>query len=421
MATPLVLAQQVFSALNGNLQAGGATCSNAEGFNETHARKGSESTAFPADFSSLVAFLLSASALSNWFKLALFGSFLETCMCLVFHLYYKVYSSIFITARFDEDDSSYGNDIFDLSLVAKLLDPGIKDLLIDDARDFLESKSCLAGELGLDVYVISLSRLGLDDTALGEIISELPEKCIALREDIDAAFSQTLNRDLDEEEKNPDQPQKEGTQKKQNQPPPPSTSRITLSGLLNALDGVGAQEGRILFATTNKYSSLDPALCRPGRMDIHIEFKLASRYQARELYRCSASLIRTSASTNDSPIEPVIFSGSSHCARAPKLSHRKIASLADTFTSSIPEREFSMAALQGYLMAYKVRPFDAVKDVVTWVEKEQAERARKSKMSPLPTVAEVSQVGENNKNAEEHEPDEEKETARTETTVQAST
>lgn len=115
MAAPLVLAQQVFSALNGNLQAG-ATCGNATGFNGAHARSGPEPTAtFPTDFSSLVTFLLSASALSNWLKLALFGSLLETCRRLAFHLYYKIYNSIFITARFDEDDSSYGNDIFDLS------------------------------------------------------------------------------------------------------------------------------------------------------------------------------------------------------------------------------------------------------------------------------------------------------------------
>ncbi|KAJ7934868.1 hypothetical protein B0H13DRAFT_1591288 [Mycena leptocephala] len=57
---------------------------------------------------------------------------------------------------------------------------------------------------------------------------------------------------------------------------PDKRGRLSMSELLNALDGVGAQEGRILFATTNKYSALDPALCRPGRMDLHIEFKLAS-------------------------------------------------------------------------------------------------------------------------------------------------
>src|SRR5882762_9232801 len=57
----------------------------------------------------------------------------------------------------------------------------------------------LAGELGLDVYVVSLSRSGLDDTALSELISDLPERCIALMEDIDAAFHQGIeSRDLND-------------------------------------------------------------------------------------------------------------------------------------------------------------------------------------------------------------------------------
>ena len=50
----------------------------------------------------------------------------------------------------------------------------------------------LAGELGLDVYIISLSRAGLDDTSLSALISELPERCIALMEDIDAAFNKRV-------------------------------------------------------------------------------------------------------------------------------------------------------------------------------------------------------------------------------------
>jgi hypothetical protein len=67
--------------------------------------------------------------------------------------------------------------------------------------------------------------------------------------------------------------------------PQDRSSRISLSGLLNALDGVGAQEGRLLFATTNRYEALDAALRRPGRMDVHVEFKLASKYQVGELFK----------------------------------------------------------------------------------------------------------------------------------------
>jgi SpoVK/Ycf46/Vps4 family AAA+-type ATPase len=41
-------------------------------------------------------------------------------------------------------------------------------------------------------------------------------------------------------------------------------SKATMSGLLNALDGVASADGRLLFCTTNHLEKLDPALCRPG-------------------------------------------------------------------------------------------------------------------------------------------------------------
>ena len=45
---------------------------------------------------------------------------------------------------------------------------------------------------------------------------------------------------------------------------------VTFSGLLNALDGVRSQEGRILMMTTNHREKRDPALLRPGRADVHV-------------------------------------------------------------------------------------------------------------------------------------------------------
>lgn len=53
---------------------------------------------------------------------------------------------------------------------------------------------CMAGELMLDVYIISLSRAGLDDASLSELVNALPERCIALMEDIDAAFTHGVSR-----------------------------------------------------------------------------------------------------------------------------------------------------------------------------------------------------------------------------------
>lgn len=48
---------------------------------------------------------------------------------------------------------------------------------------------------------------------------------------------------------------------------PPS---LTLSDLLNAIDGVLEFSGRILIFTTNHPEKLDPALLRPGRIDLNI-------------------------------------------------------------------------------------------------------------------------------------------------------
>lgn len=45
-------------------------------------------------------------------------------------------------------------------------------------------------------------------------------------------------------------------------------SGVTFSGFLNSLDGVVSGEERIVFMTTNHVEKLDPALIRPGRVDL---------------------------------------------------------------------------------------------------------------------------------------------------------
>lgn len=91
------------------------------------------------------------------------------------------------------------------------------------------------------------------------------------------------------------------------------------------------------------------------------------------------------------------YNGTSHQTRAPKLKRRQIAALAVRFAESIPEREISMASLQvgifglfhfmdvkliveqGFLMAYKIRPFEAVAEAKAWVEKERKEKLDKQR------------------------------------------
>lgn len=84
--------------------------------------------------------------------------------------------------------------------------------------------------------------LNLDDSSLADMMRYLPSHCVLLLEDIDAAFKSRVDN---------------SSERKDNE------SSITLSGLLNAIDGLAAPEGRLLFATTNHVQKLDPALIRP--------------------------------------------------------------------------------------------------------------------------------------------------------------
>ena len=59
---------------------------------------------------------------------------------------------------------------------------------------------------------------------------------------------------------------------------------MTFSGFLNALDGVASGEERIIFMTTNHVEKLDPALIRPGRVDLIEKIDDATPEQARILF-----------------------------------------------------------------------------------------------------------------------------------------
>jgi chaperone BCS1 len=59
---------------------------------------------------------------------------------------------------------------------------------------------------------------------------------------------------------------------------------VTISGLLNALDGVGSQEGRLLIMTTNYIDRLDDALIRPDRVDRKVQFRLADKNIIGQLF-----------------------------------------------------------------------------------------------------------------------------------------
>lgn len=123
----------------------------------------------------------------------------------------------------------------------------------------------IAGELMLDIYVVSLSSSWINDSTLTTLMGRVPARCIVLLEDLDAAFTRSTSRDdgstgvptSNNNDNNTEQTSSETTTQtvitrngrrvvKTDQVPDVNT--LSLSGLLNALDGVAASEGRILFA-----------------------------------------------------------------------------------------------------------------------------------------------------------------------------
>jgi SpoVK/Ycf46/Vps4 family AAA+-type ATPase len=58
---------------------------------------------------------------------------------------------------------------------------------------------------------------------------------------------------------------------------PPTEEPITLDDILNLWDGIRETPGRIMIISSNHYYDLDPALIRPGRIDITMELSYASR------------------------------------------------------------------------------------------------------------------------------------------------
>ncbi len=171
------------------------------------------------------------------------------------------------------------------SLESVVLDEGVARRLYDDIHEFFARREwyaqlgipwrrgyllhgppgtgktsvayALAAELRLKLCTLSLTNPKLNDHTLADLLQRTPPRSLILIEDIDAFFHA---RDKQDER-----------------------IEVSFSGLLNALDGVGAQEGRIVVLTTNHRERLDAALLRPGRIDVEVELGNATASQLRGL------------------------------------------------------------------------------------------------------------------------------------------
>jgi hypothetical protein len=115
----------------------------------------------------------------------------------------------------------------------------------------------LATRLGMDLWYAPLSDLE-KDTSLMSLVAEVRPRSMLLLEDIDA-FHAATDRDT-------------------------GRGEVSMSGLLNALDGVSTPHGLIVVMTTNRPEVLDEAVTRSGRVDVIEQFGLPDENRVRRLF-----------------------------------------------------------------------------------------------------------------------------------------
>jgi mitochondrial chaperone BCS1 len=187
-----------------------------------------------------------------------------------------------------------------------LLKPGEKEHLIQDLQRFRSSReryrklgvpyhrgyllygppgtgktslvSGVAAYFGMSIYVVNLAEM--NDRTLKTAMNGVPENSVILFEDIDCMTSSPRN--LGSVEFSQPQTARAGVAIQTG-----SSDRggVSLSGLLNVLDGFHAPENVVFVMTTNDVEALDPALLRPGRIDYKLFLGEAAETQKIELYR----------------------------------------------------------------------------------------------------------------------------------------
>jgi len=96
---------------------------------------------------------------------------------------------------------------------------------------------------------VNNSVFSVSDSFLARAVSSMPKQSILLIEDIDCAFPSREDEDQDIAPSAPPPFHPQGVPLYPPYGPLGSRSTVTLSGLLNVLDGVGSEEGRLFFAT----------------------------------------------------------------------------------------------------------------------------------------------------------------------------
>ncbi len=170
------------------------------------------------------------------------------------------------TPIFINSDEGYWHRLSHVSKRSKdsvYLRAGLMDFILKDALDFIDRRGwydergiphrrgyllhgppgngkttvirAIANELNMPIYALVLSGEEMTDSVLATTIGRIPDPCIVVLEDFEKLSLENTN--------------------------------ITMSGMLNAIDGPLASEGRILIMTANDISDFHPSMLRSGRID----------------------------------------------------------------------------------------------------------------------------------------------------------
>lgn len=210
----------------------------------------------------------------------------------------------------------------------------------------------LAGRFGLELYLLHMPSVR-DDSVLEKLFTALPPRCLVLLEDIDAVGIKRRTRKSDDDSSDDDD---ESSDKDDSDSDlDRGRSSCTLSGLLNVLDGVASQEGRIVLMTSNFAEKLDKALVRPGRVDKMLYLGHISPRSSELMF------LRMFGPDAD---------GAAPADRAVQLPEEQLQKLALEFGNRIPNEVFTPAQVQGYLLNYRNSPLDAAANSEQWVQEE---------------------------------------------------
>ncbi|RDA87599.1 hypothetical protein CP532_3941 [Ophiocordyceps camponoti-leonardi (nom. inval.)] len=286
----------------------------------------------------------------------------------------------------------------------------------------------LAGVFGIDIYVISLQDVNVTEEDLATLFTRLPRRCIVLLEDIDTAGlrrdvtdvvangvpkgkkqngsktkerkqtkdeSEASSSSTDSESEERTRRRKRRDAKKDGKSKSSSTSTaegISLSGLLNAIDGVASHEGRVLIMTTNTPESLDPALVRPGRVDVQVAFTNASGVQAAELFRRMYELSSSRRMSDTKGKTDATTKGNDNDddnndddddGKLDVSGEKELEAVAAEFGRRMPDGQISPAEIQGFLLKRKKSPRKALEDAKEWVEASVRQKASHSTVATV--------------------------------------